>query len=258
LITLGWPNTLFAGCVGDINKDGKVNLLDLGIMNIEIGRSNCLTEPCQSDLNSDGAVNSDDREILRSQLVRNDCFRDGEEIERSSPVVFSDKVEEREGTVTAVPAENGFAAEEREGEITRFKNNGDGTVTDPETGLMWTKDANLPGETVLFYQALSFIEEMNRGNVPNFGYTDWRLPNLEELQSLKDFTRFTGIKKYILPEGHPFKHVQWLNYETYYQYPTYLWTTQLSWIVSFYCRLVGRNSGTCVGFVWPVRGGKID
>jgi len=29
----------------------------------------------------------------------------------------------------------------------RFTDNGDGTMTDTLTGLMWTKDANLPGGT---------------------------------------------------------------------------------------------------------------
>ena len=45
--------------------------------------------------------------------------------------------------------------------IEGFIDNDDGTVTDPETGFMWTKDANLFGDTMLFHQALTYIDEMN-------------------------------------------------------------------------------------------------
>jgi len=61
----------------------------------------------------------------------------------------------------------------------RFYDNGNGTVTDSLTGLMWTKNANLPGSAMTWYQAVDYCNNLTQG-----GYTDWRLPNVNELESL--------------------------------------------------------------------------
>ena len=61
----------------------------------------------------------------------------------------------------------------------RFTNNSDGTVTDTRTGLMWAARDN--GSLVNWRAARSYIQ-MYRGG----GYTDWRMPTLEELTSLYD------------------------------------------------------------------------
>lgn len=63
-----------------------------------------------------------------------------------------------------------------------FVDNGDGTVSDLATGLMWTKDDS--GQGMNWEQALSFSE-----NLDFAGHTDWRLPNAKELQSIVDYTR---------------------------------------------------------------------
>ncbi len=63
-----------------------------------------------------------------------------------------------------------------------FVNNGDGTVTDNATGLMWTRDDN--GAAVLWEDALDYAETSSFA-----GYSDWRLPNVKELQSIVDYTR---------------------------------------------------------------------
>ena len=66
-----------------------------------------------------------------------------------------------------------------------FTDNGDGTVTDSATGLMWSQDDN--GEGVNWEDALAWVEQMNDENY--LGHDDWRLPNAKELQSLVDYTR---------------------------------------------------------------------
>ncbi|KJU86166.1 secreted protein containing DUF1566, partial [Candidatus Magnetobacterium bavaricum] len=45
----------------------------------------------------------------------------------------------------------------------RFTDNGNQTVTDNLTGLMWTKDANLPAATKTWQQALDYVTSMNAG-----------------------------------------------------------------------------------------------
>jgi hypothetical protein len=68
-------------------------------------------------------------------------------------------------------------------ESAALTDNGDGTVTDTVTGLMWQK-ATAPG-TYSWQSALSYCEDL-----PLAGYADWRLPNRNELQSLADYSRY--------------------------------------------------------------------
>lgn len=57
-----------------------------------------------------------------------------------------------------------------------FVDNGNRTVTDRETGLMWQQDENCCSAHWL---ALSGCE-----NLTLAGHTDWRLPNIKELESI--------------------------------------------------------------------------
>ena len=132
-----------------------------------------------------------------------------------------------------------------------FTDNGNGTVTDKRTGLMWVKDANLPGKTMLFHQALAYIEKLNEKEYSNFGYTDWRLPTYNELRSLIDFKKYTRWG-HVLPLGHPFENVQSLRFYDGSS-PTYLTKPDHAWLVNCYCRIVGHNAKSCYGFAWPVR-----
>jgi hypothetical protein len=66
--------------------------------------------------------------------------------------------------------------------INDFVDNGDGTISDISTGLIWQKNDN--GEGILWEEALSYSENLEFG-----GYNDWRLPNAKELQSIIDYSR---------------------------------------------------------------------
>jgi len=63
-----------------------------------------------------------------------------------------------------------------------FTDNGDGTVTDNATGLMWQQADS--GAGMLWQNALAYAEGLELA-----GYRDWRLPNAKELQSILDYTR---------------------------------------------------------------------
>jgi len=72
-----------------------------------------------------------------------------------------------------------------------FHDNGDGTITDRATGLTWTKldsghlkaGGNKDG-TMNWGEALRWAEGLQYA-----GHSDWRLPNVKELQSIVDYTR---------------------------------------------------------------------
>lgn len=76
----------------------------------------------------------------------------------------------------------------------RFIDNGDGTVTDRCTGLMWQKntaDFNGNGrvdqnttDTPTWTAALLYCDGLRFA-----GHEDWRLPNVRELQSIVDYSR---------------------------------------------------------------------
>jgi hypothetical protein len=69
--------------------------------------------------------------------------------------------------------------------INDFEDNGDGTVTDHATGLMWMQDDS--GEGMNWQEALAWAQTKNASNF--LGYSDWRLPNVKELQSILDYDR---------------------------------------------------------------------
>lgn len=60
--------------------------------------------------------------------------------------------------------------------------NGDGTVTDYATGLMWQKADN--GKIYDWKDALAYADTLSLA-----GYTDWYLPNAKELESIVDYDR---------------------------------------------------------------------
>jgi hypothetical protein len=63
-----------------------------------------------------------------------------------------------------------------------FANNGNGTISDNATGLMWMQNDN--AQATSWENALSFAE-----NFEFAGHSDWRLPTSKELQSIVDYSR---------------------------------------------------------------------
>lgn len=89
-----------------------------------------------------------------------------------------------------VPGQDGFYRAGCGG-ADRFVDNQDGTVTDTCTGLMWTmttQDVNGDiqfdfNDMITWKEALKFCEDRDLA-----GFTDWRLPNRFELESLTELT----------------------------------------------------------------------
>ncbi len=149
----------------------------------------------------------------------------------------------------------------------RFADNGDGTVTDRLTGLIWLKNAKCTDTVngiLLSTGAQSWINALAWsgglasgacGLSDGSAAGDWRLPNIVELRSLLDLTVPASASNPVLPSGHPFSNV-WAG--QYWTSTTNSASASTAWYVS-----VGTGSLSTAGkgnsstnHVWPVRGGQ--
>lgn len=67
-----------------------------------------------------------------------------------------------------------------------LKNNGDGTISDPDSGLMWTKKdshADL-GKCLDWEKSKEYVESLRTG-----GHDDWRMPSMPEIAGIYDNTK---------------------------------------------------------------------
>lgn len=154
----------------------------------------------------------------------------------------------------------------------RFVDLGDGTVLDKLTKFIWLKDANCVKTHYLsvdqfgdadgalpWQDSLDFVAGVNSGVYPDCGgtWSDWRLPNFNELHSLVD-NRFYNPP--ILP-GHPFENVESGDLECPYWWSSTTRTelTSEAWAQSRlrgdfnYSPILDKIEGRAC--VWLVRGG---
>jgi hypothetical protein len=79
-------------------------------------------------------------------------------------------------------------------------------VTDNITKLQWQNDASMSNNQGDFnwFQAIEYCEDLALG-----GHEDWRLPNINELTSIADFTRFPVINKIFAHGGKDQSLTRW-------------------------------------------------
>jgi len=118
--------------------------------------------------------------------------------------------------------------------------NGNGTVTDSRTGLIWEQGE--PG-AMTWGAALSYCEGRNLG-----GSTSWRLPNIKELESLTDDTRWNpSIDTSKFPNA----------YASYYWSSTsFAGNPGSAWYVDFDLGYVNAANKNSAFYVRCVRGGQ--
>lgn len=104
--------------------------------------------------------------------------------------------------------------------VNNFQDNGDGTITDAATGLMWAKDDS--GDGMDWKEALYYAE-----NSELAGYSDWRLPNVKELQGIVDYSYAPGAEDSSLdgPAIDPLFHCSEIVNENGDQDYPYYWTS---------------------------------
>jgi hypothetical protein len=143
----------------------------------------------------------------------------------------------------------------------RFTDNGDGTVTDNLTGLIWLKEANCFGGR-LWAQALGDCSALTSGScglTDGSSAGDWRLPNIKELQSLFHYGYHlpalpdtSGAAKWT--EGDPFTNVQAAG-SYYWSGSSVTGYEHFAWDVRMDYGDTNSHSKSASSFhVWPVRG----
>ena len=119
----------------------------------------------------------------------------------------------------------------------RLVDNGNGTVTDTQTRLMWTKNAD-PFWSLTWDDAMSKCSSYSIS-----GISGWRMPSSDELVALSD-----AIKG-----GHPFTRVQGSYYWSSSESTISTIITDHTRVVVIYNGFVNLKSKSNTYPVWPVR-----
>ena len=129
-----------------------------------------------------------------------------------------------------------------------LEDNGDGTVTDTSTGLMWEIKTDDGGpqdkdNTYNWRQALGYCENLDLA-----GRTDWRLPDREELRSIIDYWKYNpSIDETYFPN---------VLSSVYWSSSTCVNNTGSAWYVHFSNGFAGNYIKNNSWYVRAVRGGQ--
>ncbi len=113
----------------------------------------------------------------------------------------------------------------------------DAVVVDRLSGLAWRREAYITGEPAMWAEAIAAVKQLDRGQ--------WRLPNINELESLVDCSAHSPA----LPQGHHFTGVQ----EVYWSSTTSLYEPDWAWALYLDKGAVGVGHKPFARFgVWAV------
>ena len=135
----------------------------------------------------------------------------------------------------------------------RFTDNGDDTMTDRTTGLIWPKDGSTPtvgsctGGTMTWYAALTYVTCLNGRGYLGGG---WRLPNVNELESLVNAEQSNPGTRLNL-QGFRNVRSSW-----YWSSTSHAGYSNGAWIVALWDGNVSYDGKSSSYYVWPVRAGQ--
>ncbi len=153
--------------------------------------------------------------------------------------------------------ENSYTDKKRE--AFRYTDNGNGTVTDNKTGLIWLKNANAFGRQN-WKSAMESVAELAHGQ---YGLSDdskpgmWRLPTEKEWKAMVNnkyekpaLSNATGTEQW--QDGDAFLNVQM----SYYWSTADEELTSFAWYVYLYYGYVDITEKSNYNYVWAVRDGQ--
>jgi hypothetical protein len=195
--------TSFTGCGGDSTSSDKVDSSNANGVYVIFGRAMGYMQNTWVDVHGAGAQRSDPKagdpndyptgkgpqgDAIRIynyiRLVRDAGSAVGFAVVDSGQAECYSNIN---AEITCPAAGEAFYGQDAQhtGNASSFIDNGNGTITDSATGLMWTQDDSANG--LNWEEALAWVVQMNAANY--LGNNDWRLPNAKELQSIVDYTR---------------------------------------------------------------------
>ena len=131
------------------------------------------------------------------------------------------------------------------GEEERFSRSMAGIVTDRQTGLQWQDDYSDNGgeiKSTEWIDAIAYCENLSLG-----GYSDWRLPNVRELLSIADRSRYNPAIDPVF---------QSVDSKLYWSSTTNADGTSFAWHVNFYYGFWSNFDKGGGLYVRCVRGGE--
>ena len=159
---------------------------------------------------------------------------------------------EEDSDIIAVEEEEAAGPASDQSEIQmRFVDNGDGTVTDRKTKLMWVKN----GWRIDFFSAVSWQDAIKKCEDFKYGgYSNWRLPSIKEWKSLMDKQNQYPA----LVEPNPFENIivhmpYWSKTELNSSRIVSLSNPSRAYTVMLYYGRVSHQNTKKLAFVMPVR-----
>jgi hypothetical protein len=145
-----------------------------------------------------------------------------------------------------------------------YVDNGDGTITDANTGLMWEKlsfDGSVHDMTNFYTWDQAFSVHVATLNTPSCfaGHCDWRVPNVRELASLVNYENFNPAVSPVFKTN-----CDWpctvltcsCTQNSLYWSSTSVAATTLAWYVDFAQGVVNTSTTNRDNYVRAVRGGS--
>lgn len=144
----------------------------------------------------------------------------------------------------------------------RFTDNGNGTVTDNLTGLIWLKNADCaaisPARWAVALTTANTLASGACGLTDGSVAGDWRLPNRRELLSLIDDDYAFPALSNAVGTGHWTEEDAFSGVQSsyYWSSSTYAYVPSSAWVVYLHVGYDTSYDKTSTFYVWPVRGGQ--
>ena len=230
---------------GDVNDSGSVTASDsLAVLKKSVGQPAEMICQCQVEICAEGALlNSGqitcyDPLDLTNPVDTIECFNSGQDGEFQRGLVFD------------------------------YVDNGDGTITDQKTGLIWEKladDGGIHDFQDFAYQWAGAYGKINNLNAMNAGsgfanHNDWRLPNVRELASLVNYSAsnpsISSAFETDCGAGCSVTECSCTHTKPYWSSTTAAASLNSAWSVNFATGAVASTAKTVYNYVRAVRAGK--